>query len=335
MDETDYGLAPGESYAPEDRDERFDLSRAHVMTVLGPVDPGALGPTLTHEHLLRRPSGDPTAIDLDIVLDDPYRTLTALENYAESAGGAIVDMTVAGSGRDAGGLLWLARRSPVHVIAATGYDRASPSWVKSADRDDEAIAGQWVRELSVGIGETGVRPGVLWVGMGPDPFGGGEDRMIRAAARAHLATGVPLAIGGDRATESHDPLSILTVAGVPADRVIIGHLDRSGDQAAALDAMARGAYGAVDQIGQGDADDDARRADLVSALVGAGHGERVLLSHGLGRRSLIPAYGGAPGWSHIAERFVLMLMGRGLPAAIVHRLLVTNPQSALTIRRPA
>jgi hypothetical protein len=46
MDEEtfDYGLDPGESFIPDDIDD-IDPAAPHIMTVLGPVAPGALGVT--------------------------------------------------------------------------------------------------------------------------------------------------------------------------------------------------------------------------------------------------------------------------------------------------
>ena len=335
MDEYDYGLVAGDSFAPDDEvDEPFDPRRPHVMTVLGPVEPAALGMTLPHEHLLCRPAtiaaGDP-----DTVLDDPYRTLTALEAFHQSGGGAIVDMSTAEYGRDIEGLVWLARRSPVHVIATTGHHKASYLGTTLDGLDHDVIAGRSVSELEDGVGETGVRPGVIKAGTSRETIEPVEDRVLRAAAEAHLATGVPISTHTDHGTMALAQVAILTGEGVSADRVILGHLDRLGDHDEVIDILARGTYGSVDQIGKGGPADDERRADLVTALVVAGHGDRVLLSQDLSRRSLIPAYGGSPGWSHLPERFVLLLMDRGLTAPAIHRLVATNPQSALTVRRPS
>ena len=331
MEETDYGLAAGESYAPEDDEEPFDPRAPHVMTVLGPVDPGALGLTLSHEHLLWNPAA--LGGHTDAALDDPYRTLTALESFAETGGGAIVDLSTDDDGRDLPGLLWIARRSPIHVIAATGSGGGSLSHDPYGPGDSDRLATDWVHELTNGAGDSGVRPGIIRVGSSSGPAREAGRRELRAAALAHRETGVPVAVDANGVTGTVEPLSELMDVGVAAERVIVGHLDELSDQAA-FRVMVQGPYGAIDHVGQGDARADERRADLAAALIGAGHGERILLSHGLGRRSQIPSYGGSPGWSHIPERFVLSLMARGISAAAVHRLLVTNPASALTIRRP-
>lgn len=78
VDETwDFGLEEGERFEPLDEDEELDLSQPHVMTVLGPIDPGALGFTLHHEHVFN--FVNPLAVDdPDQILDEPAASLTDL-----------------------------------------------------------------------------------------------------------------------------------------------------------------------------------------------------------------------------------------------------------------
>ena len=72
---------------------------------------------------------------------------------------------------------------------------------------------------------------------------------------------------------------------------------------------------------------------MVKRLVDAGNGDHLLLSGDLARKSYLRAYGGGPGWAYLLERFTLLLMEAGLDAPTVRRLLVDNPDRALTIRR--
>src|SRR5215213_6618456 len=125
--EYDYGLQPGERFEPdEELDEPFDLNRPHVMTALGPVDPGALGFTLPQEHVISRPpGGDPV-----LQLDDIAKAVGELEGYALTGGRALVDLTTADYGRNVGDILWIAQRVPVHIVLATsvhGHRSAGPS----------------------------------------------------------------------------------------------------------------------------------------------------------------------------------------------------------------
>jgi hypothetical protein len=109
-DETfDFGLDPGESFEPEDagEEEDFDLSRPHVMTLLGPIDPDELGFTLFISGKVRT-----------LWRDDPGSAVADLE-MAHYAGLRAVTMLLDRRDSDEEiGLLWIARRSPVHLVVA-------------------------------------------------------------------------------------------------------------------------------------------------------------------------------------------------------------------------
>jgi phosphotriesterase-related protein len=89
----------------------------------------------------------------------------------------------------------------------------------------------------------------------------------------------------------------------------------------------------VAQHGKVDADAGERLARQINDYFRLGYGAQVLISPNFDRRSLLRAYGGAPGWVYLLERFPLILMEAGLDASMVRQLLVDNPQRALTIQR--
>ncbi|MEA2594268.1 MAG: 5-phospho-D-xylono,4-lactonase [Thermomicrobiales bacterium] len=333
-DETfDYGLAPGERFEPEEEDEeRFDLSRPHVMTALGPIEPDDLGFTLPHEHLIRKPLAFGPD-DPDLALDDPGRTLAELEDASNLGLCAIVDMTTADSGRDVVDLTWVAQRSPVHVILVTGYhqDRYAAPVLGGASVDE--IAERMIRELTDGIDGTTVKAGAIAAGTSMERITPVEDRVLRAAARAHLATGAPISTMTERGTMAVEQIAILREEGVEPSRVIVGHLDAAIGETYLRRVLATGVFVSLDRIGHLADGADAEQASMVRALVAAGYAGQVLLSGDVGRRSRLKAYGGGPGWSYLVEEFPILLMEAGLDAPTVRRLFVDNPSRALTIRR--
>src|SRR5215216_759412 len=92
-----------------------------VRTVLGDVAPEELGPTYAHEHLLTRPAGEQVRDDTDLVLDDEQRAVAELRTFVQAGGRALVEASTAELGRNLAGLRRLARRTGVHVVAATGH----------------------------------------------------------------------------------------------------------------------------------------------------------------------------------------------------------------------
>lgn len=328
----DYGLESGAAFEPEVDDEvPFDRSLPHVMTALGPIDPDELGVTLPHEHIFARPPG----ADPDLVLDDPHRALSELESYYLAGGRTIVDMSTVDYGRDAAAIAWIAARSPVNLVAATGHQQDRFAAPFLGDSSAEEIAAQSVRELTSGIDETGVKAGVITAGAS---FGGitpVEERVLQAAAWAQLETGAPISAQAEVGSMALEQLAILREEGAEAGRIIIGHLDHRRDDTFLRQILETGAYVSVDHISHPPDGRDQGRAAMVKRLIDAGYADRIVLSGDLARRSMRPAYGGTPGWTYLIEGFPLLLMEAGVGAEEVRRLVVENPARALTVRRPS
>lgn len=329
----DYGLAPGETYEPADGgEEAFDLSQPHVMTALGPIDPGALGFTLHHEHVICRPM-DVGAADPDLLLDDVAKAVSELEGFALSGGRAIVDMTPVDYGRDIGDIHWVAQHVPVHVIVITGHHKDKHAAPYVGDETADQIAARNIRELTVGIGESGVRAGVIKAGVTLNQITEVEDRVIRGAARAHVATGAPISTHTDKGTMALEMIATFQEEGVDPSRVVIGHLDFALDEPYLRSILETGAFVSFDQWSKVKYAADETRAAMVKTLVDAGHIDQILLSGDLARKSYWLSYGGGPGFVYFLDQVPLLLMEAGLTAPQVRTIFVDNPARALTITR--
>src|SRR3954470_21699056 len=123
----------------------------HVQTVLGPVEPTALGWTLPHEH---------TAIALwhianrwdywELRRDEPV-IVDELAAFRAAGGGAIVDLTLDGVGRDPSWLAGLARPAGLQVVMGSGWYRGahSPPEPLIDRRSVDALAEVIVRDATV------------------------------------------------------------------------------------------------------------------------------------------------------------------------------------------
>ena len=90
-----------------------------VRTVLGDIDPGELGVTYAHEHLVIAGSRT-TELFPDFRLDDVDRAVAELAPVQALGLRSVVDAMPADTGRDAELLAEVSRRSGIHVIAPTG-----------------------------------------------------------------------------------------------------------------------------------------------------------------------------------------------------------------------
>ena len=313
-----------------------------VSTVLGPVDAASIGPTLMHEHIFTLYSDLATEYPRDeAALDEAaVRELIALR---EAGFRTIVDLTVLGLGRDVARIARISAAAGVHVVPATGVYTFSdlPSHFANGTRflSDDFIADFFEHEIVHGIGETGIRPGVIKVAT--DRHGVTEDigLLLRQTAIAHLRTGIPISTHTHAASgQGLAQLAVFQEFGVDLTRVVIGHSGDSTD----LDYLRRiadtGAYLGMDRFGHRPSGDMNARIETVVALCRLGYAGSMVLSHdtnvysdGLpaGAREL-PVF---DGWNYrcIPEVVLPALRERGVSEEHIERMTVRNPVAILDL----
>src|SRR5664279_5027769 len=126
----------------------------HVQTVLGAIDPATLGVTLPHEHTQIALWQIPDRWDYWQLTRDAPVILAELARFRESGGGAIVDLTPVGTGRDPLWLQGLAHASGLHVVMGCGWYRGAyyPAEALIDRRSVDALADELVREAVDGVG---------------------------------------------------------------------------------------------------------------------------------------------------------------------------------------
>lgn len=311
---------------------------AMLQTIKGLVSTESLGLMLPHEHLfvdLRGPfaphygEAEPEAV---ANLMKPY--LDAAQAVGVTA---FVDCAPVGVGRNIEVLKYLADITPIHIIAPTGTykDGFVPSdWL---DISADTLAEYWIRDLTEGIGDSGIQAGFIKIAMsddGPRPI---EVRSLKAAAIASKATGAVVGshtIGGKAALAE---LNILEAAGHDMTRFIWIHAHTEPDVNVHLEAARRGAWIEFDAIG---ADswfpEQDKLVDFTLHLMEAGYGAQILLSHDAGWYDVgspegKPQPDGVRGYTALVNRFIPALRARGVSEAEIRQLTVTNPAKAFGI----
>jgi len=321
-------------------------ARPTVHTVLGPVAADDLGVVAIHESLLSVLPGAEYAYDITIDRAEVFERLQRrLVEFRDAGGGTLVDATGMFHGRDLRLYEALSRTTGVHVVASTGQGPEellggyflTPQTNPPTPWPAERFADLFTREVTEGMVVPRVeRRGAAGIvattatrsGMTPT-----DASLFRGAARAGLATGVPVSIrfGADAVAD----LQVVLDEGLAADRVVVGGLDRADavDAGAHLAVAQRGAYVAIDHVGsEGDGHvTDKERVALVLELVDAGHAARILLSCSatgatFGHPSTDTAY------SHVLTTFVPALRAEGVSEDDVRRILVANPRDLLTVK---
>jgi len=324
-----------------------------IQTVLGPIAPEHLGFTLPHEHIIcdsslcgsrnnrvrNLPWGSYMCFDeSDIMVNE-------LVKLKGDGGNTIVDVTCHGWGRDPAVLKDISKKSGIHIIATTGFyvENCMPPWVQHKTIDQLA---DWIeREITLGCNArmsnevTPVRAGIIKTSTSRLHFSDNELKGLKAVAKAQLRTGAPITShnsgsvrfeleGGNIGMEL---LDILEYEGVDPEVVIVGHTDENSDIRNLAKLVKRGSWVQFDTIGKQHYLLDETRADLVLEFKNRGLLDHLLLSQDRNRKPMLQHYGG-PGYSDIINRFIPILMEKGITRSDIETLTIKNPAKALRIR---
>jgi phosphotriesterase-related protein len=318
------------------------MSRATLQTVTGPIRPDALGRTLMHEHLVVGYPG----FEADTVQPGPdaaerfARCVDRIEEMKSLGFTSLLDPCPSDLGRDVELMAKVAQKTGFQIICATGlYKQAEgsyPYWHmrRLFGETVGAMAEIFVRELTEGIGGTGVRAGIIKVATGPGEMTEYERGVFEAAARASVETGAPITTHTDQGTLGDLQQQLLTGGGVPPHRIVIGHSCGTSDHAYHMRIARGGSYLGFDRFGLDMLHPDEERVASLATLVSAGAGDRVVVSHDsvwCWRGQPFPAEverAMAQHWnpSHFSLRVVPRLKERGVSDAQIDALLVDNPR---------
>jgi phosphotriesterase-related protein len=312
-----------------------------VETARGPVDAAALGRVLMHEHVfVLSPEFQinyPQVLDFDDERDVPA-AVDRMNELVDVGIGTIVDLTVAGLGRDIRLLSRVAEQTSLNIVVATGYYTFTdlPHLVgmharMGGKRRADLLAEWFVGDITEGIARTGIRAGILKCATDAPGVTAGVDTVLRAVARAHRATGVPISTHTHPATHRGlEQQDVFEDEGVDLSRVIIGHSGDTDDLAYLEKLLGRGSYLGMDRFGLYGILDMEARVRTVAELCLRGHAGKLVLSHdAVCVNDWIP-----PGQSigpdshhcHISRDVLPALLAAGVSEGDIATMLVDNPQ---------
>ncbi|WP_424534867.1 phosphotriesterase family protein [Sphaerisporangium viridialbum] len=319
-----------------------------VETVRGPV--AALGATLMHEHvfglspeILWNWPDIPEGWDLERRAREAAAKLDELK--AEGVD-TVVDLTVVGLGRYVPAVQRVAELTEVNIVAATGlytYDALPPYFANrgpgSLFGGPDRLAEFFVRDITEGIGRTGVKAAILKCASDHQGMTPGCERVFRAVARAHAETGAPITTHSHSASRGGlEQQRLLASEGVDLSRVVIGHAGDSTDPAYLEELVAAGSYLGMDRFGIETISSFDDRVAIVAEMCARGHAGRMVLSHDSycfnDRFDQDVVRERHPNYHllHISRDVLPELRKRGVTDDQIHQMLVENPRRILTPR---
>jgi phosphotriesterase-related protein len=187
----------------------------------------------------------------------------------------------------------------------------------------------------VGVGETGVRIGILGeIGTDKPWMTPSEERVHRAVARASRRTGLAITTHAVMSDVGAWQLDVFEEEGADPGRVVIGHADSYPNLDHYLHLISRGASLEFDFLGMSftptEKYGEGRTVELLLELLHRGHGDRVLLSHDVCHNSQLRRYEGN-GYTYLHTTFLPRLREAGVSEAEIEQLTVHNPRRVLTV----
>jgi predicted metal-dependent phosphotriesterase family hydrolase len=296
-----------------------------IRTVLGDLAPSALGVCDSHDHLFFR-----TAVLPGQELDDEAAALAEVHAFADAGGQAIVQWTPHGLGRRAELLPGISTRTGISLIAATGLHRREHYPDGFVDKVQDQLAEIFVRELTVGIGDTQVRAGLIKVAGGFHVLDAHAELVMRAAAEAHHATNAPIAVHHELGSAADAVLDLLVdKLAVHPGAIILGHLNRFPDHRVQLELAQRGAWLAFDGPSRANNATDPRLTDCLAALIDAGYADRLLLGGDTTTARARGATGEGPGMAYLLTHLRPRIT-RYFGAEVADAVFRNNPARAFT-----
>jgi phosphotriesterase-related protein len=309
--------------------------KGEIMTVKGIIPASEMGITLTHEHVLV------DFIGADAISYDRWKKPEVIRKVipylfeAKKRGcKTFIDCTPQYIGRDPLLLRALSDSTGLNIMTNTGYygagnDKYIPAhaYFETADQ----LAARWTDEWNNGIEGTGIKPGFIKIGVGPGELSELHRKLVQAAARTHLKTGLTIASHSGKAVPAFAQLGVLREEGVSAEAFIWVHAQAENDSLSYIMAAKAGAWVSFDGISEDNANEYLR---LLKFMKSNKMLNKVLLSHDAGWfRPEVEGGGDFRGFTALFDKLLPLLRKEGFTEKEINQLLVLNPSKAFAVRK--
>lgn len=323
-----------------DENNQIDRSRepGTISSMRGYIKPSDLGSTLMHEHIAVLTPGIrenwPHYFNEEEFLKIADYKLNELHSRGIQS---IVEVTPPDCGRDIRLLKKVQDLSPINIILCTGMYYDIPIFWLYKDADE--MAGAFIKDIKEGIQGSEITASIIKLATDDNAGGLNEqnEKCLRAGARAHRATGVPVTTHTGPPKVGLEQQRVLREEGVDLSRVIIGHIGDTTDTDLQKKLMDEGSTIGMDRFGiysEGMTITFDERVDTVAKLCLEGYADRMILSHDhmcwidWDLINLIPAWPDINKnlYTHISDDVFPALRERGVSEEQLNQMMVKNPR---------
>lgn len=316
-----------------------------LMTVLGPQPLTTMGFTLSHEHLFAdfRPYAEqiksPLSLNQNEVITIVLPHLDEVKNLGFKT---FIDCTAVGLGRNPALLKELAKATGMNIVTTTGAYLSADLQFKPDYFDRmtaEELAEKWLGEWRNGIDGTGVKPGMIKIGVSGGSLSPDEIKLVTAAILTHKKTGMVIGchIGpwrdvkpGFNGASALEQLKLLTEAGVSPKRWIWIHAQNEVDVQIHRQVLAQGAWVSFDGYRP---DQTPHYLELIARAKNDGYFKNILVSQDAGWYTAAEPNGGKfNSFAPLKTHLMTALKEKGYTRDDLAQIFVHNPAEAFQIR---
>lgn len=282
------------------------------------------GLTYMHEH---------TTIDLSRIkyIDDTNlncfdETVAEYKKLYTKGVRNIVDVTNMDMRRNPEYVQKVAELSGIHIVQATGFytEKFLPDFV--TDFTVKELADFMINEIRTGIADTAIKAQIIGeIGSSKNGWTEREKKVFDASVIAQLETGVPITTHTTLGTFGHEQVAFFKEANLDLSKIVIGHVDLSGNAEYILHMLDQGVYVEFDTVGKENYLPDMERVNMLREIEKRGYTDQVFLSMDITRKSNLEYQGGI-GYSYLLDQFVPLLKDNGISANFIQKMLEQNPQ---------
>lgn len=282
------------------------------------------GYTLMHEHV---------TLDLsdikqneDCCLDCLEETIQEFKSLYKLGVRNIVDVTNTGMGQNVPYIEEVERRSGIRILQSTGYYKEPffPKKVYTLSRKE--LAEEMINNITKGFSRSRSRASVLGeIGTSGDMIKDSEYKVMDAVVIAQKRTGIPIYTHTTKGAYAKEQAKYLIKQGVRPEKIVIGHVDLTGQISIIRDVLEQGVFVGFDTIGKENYLSDKKRAELLHELKQDNLLSQIVLSMDITRKSNLQFRGGR-GYAYLFTHFLPMLRDCGIGEDYINQMLVENPK---------
>lgn len=280
------------------------------------------GITYAHEHMTIDLSG--IKKDQDCRLDVIDETIKELKELKSKGVENIIDVTNRGMGRNIDFIKRVINGTGINIVSSTGFYKEPFFPPEVYELDERKLAELMTSEIEYGIDDTNIRAQVIGeIGTGKDTISPTERKVFRASSMAHRETGRPIVTHTTLGRLGLEQIEIFKQFGVDLDKVVIGHVDLSGDIEYILRLIDSGVNVAFDTIGKINYQPEQVRIGLLKELCRRGLSEKIVMSLDITRKSHLK-YKGGIGYSYLLDSFIPELEKNGIDKKDIDNMMKNN-----------